>query len=222
MQAPNARARLQTGPRRSPLKGCLIAAGVAALAFIVVAGIVVAVLFWKFRSLRDEFSDTELKVVPVAEADAEASRRLTRTYEQMRRAVQEGRPQQFAFTDLQINQMVATVPAISEARGRAHFTIVDDHLKVQAGIPLDQIPGFQGRFLNGEFTLDLRLENGVLSLHVLEASVRGQPLPPAIMSHLRSANLAEQAMQDPDVRRHMDGIKGLRIEGGKLIVETGR
>jgi len=204
------------------LRGCLIAAGIAALCVVVVAGIVAAILIWKFRSLRDEFSDTELKTVPVAETNADTARRLTRTFEQMQRAVKEGRAERFAFTDQQINQMVATVPAIQEARGRAHFAIVDDHLKVEAGIPLSQIPGFQGRYLNGEFTLDIRLEKDALSVRVLDARIRGQPLPPAILSHLRSLNLAEQAMQNPEFRKQLSGIKALRIEAGKLVVETGR
>lgn len=207
---------------RSRVKGCLIAAGITALAIALVVGIVVGVLFWKLRKLRDEFSDTELKTVPIAEANAETARRLSRTFEQLQRAVKDGRTEQFAFTDLQLNQIVSTVPAVRDARGRAHFTIVDDHLKVEAGIPLDQIPGFQGRYLNGEFTLDLRLENGKLSLRVLDAAVRGQPLPPVIMEPLRQRDLADLAMQDPEFRRQITGLKALRVEGGKLVVETGR
>lgn len=211
-----------TAAPRSRAKGCLIAAGVTALAIALLIGIVVGVLFWKARTLRDEFSDTQLRAVPVAEANADTARRLSRTFEQLQRAVKEGRTEQFSFTDLQLNQIVAAVPAVSEARGRAHFTIVDDHLKVEAGIPLEQIPGFQGRYLNGEFTLDIRLDKGVLDLRVLEATVRGQALPPLIMERLRQRNLADQAMQNPDFRQQISGLKALRIEGGKLIVETGR
>ena len=211
-----------TGTPRSPVKGCLIVAGMTALAVALIVAIVVGVIFWKVRRLRDEFSDTELRAVPIAEANADTARRLSRTFEQLQRAVKEGRSEQFTFTDLQLNQIVSTVPAVREARGRARFAIVDNHLTVDAGIPLDQIPGFQGRYLNGEFTLDMRLENGVLNLRVLEAAVRGQPLPPAIMEHLRQQNLADLAMQNPEFRAQISGLKALRIENGKLVVETGR
>jgi hypothetical protein len=212
----------RAGPPRSLLKRCLIAAGVTALALIVIGGVVAGFLYWRVRKLRAEFSDTQLKAVSVAEANADTARRLSRTVEQFQRAVKEGRREQFVFTDLQLNQIVSTLPAVRELRGRALFTIVDNHLKVEAGIPLDQIPGFQGRYFNGTFTLDLRLENGALNLRVLEAEVRGQPLPPLIMQQLRQRNLADQALQNPEFRQQIDGLKALRIEGGKLVVETGR
>lgn len=212
----------RAGPPRSRLKGCLVAAGIAALVLVLIVGVVVGVLFWKVRNLRNAFSDTELKTVPIAEANADVAKRLGRTLEQLQRAIKEGRTEKFTFTDQQLNQIVSTLPAVQEARGRARFTIIDDHLKVAAGIPLDQIPGFQGRYLNGEFTLDLRLENGALSLRVLDAAVRGQPLPPVIMERLRQQNFAEQAMQNPEFRQQISALKALRIEGGKLVVETGR
>ena len=140
------------GTPRSTARGCLIVAGVTALVIALVVSIVVGVLVWKARTLRARFSDTQLRTVPIAEASTDTAKRLSRTFDELQRAVEEGRSERFTFTDLQLNQMVSTVPAVREARGRAHFTIVDNHLKVDAGIPLDQIPGFQGRYLNGEFT----------------------------------------------------------------------
>lgn len=208
--------------RRPRWQGCLIVLGGAVLAVVLIVVVVALVLFWRFRSLRDEFADTSLEAVPVAEADAATARRLNRTAEQLERAVKEGRTERFEFTEEQLNQMIATLPAAQEARGKAQVRIVDDRLKVRTGLPLDQVPGFQGRFLNGEFTLDLRLENGALDLRVVDAEVRGKPLPPAIMARLRDYNLADQALRNPDVRRHLEGLRGLRLEGGRLIVETGR
>ena len=216
---PSARTAGKPAPK---WRGCLLAAGVAALCLVLLAGIVAGVLFWKFRALRDEFADTQVQSVPIAETNAEAARRLTRTFEQMQRAVQEGRSERFVFTDQQLNQMVATVPAVQEGRGKVHFAIAGEHLKIQAGLPLEQVPGFQGRYLNGEFTVDLRMENGALRLYVLDAAVRGKPLPPVIMERLRGIDLAAQVQQDPEVRRQLAGIKTLRIENGKLLLETGR
>jgi hypothetical protein len=210
------------GTPRSRVKGCLLVAGIAALAVTVVVASVAAVLLWKARTWRERYSDAELRAVRIAEANAATAGRLNRTYAEFQRAAAEGRSERFVFTDQQLNQIVSTVPAVRDARGRAHFSIVDDHLKVEAGIPLDQIPGCSGRYFNGEFTLDIRLADGVLNLRVLDAAVRGQPLPAPIMEHLRQLNLAEQAMQNPEFRQQMSGLKALRIEGGRLIVETGR
>lgn len=212
----------RAGAPRSRAKGCLIAAGVTALVIVLLGALVAGLLFWKARSLRNQYTDTELKAVPVEETNAETARRLGRTFEQLQRAIKEGRAEHFTLTDLQMNQLVATVPALAGVRGRAHFAIVDGHLRVESGIPLGQVPGFQGRFLNGEFTLDLRLENGQLNLRVLDATVRGQPLPPLLMDRLRQRNLAEQALQNREFRQQIASLKSLRIEDGKLVLDTGR
>jgi len=204
------------------LKGCLVYGGATVLLLLGIIGIAALVTYRKYRTLRDDFTDTELKTVAVEETSASQARRLSRTYDSMQRAAQQGNPGQFEFTELQLNQLVSAVPAIQDARGKAHFSIVDDKLKVEAGIPLGQFPGFKERFVNGTFTLDIRLEKGVLDIFLVDAIVRGQPLPPVIMDRLKQKNIAEQAMQNPEFRRQLQGIKALRIHDGKLLVETGK
>ncbi|MBN2449578.1 MAG: hypothetical protein JXR77_04275 [Lentisphaeria bacterium] len=206
---------------RSRWRGCLVVTAIVAAVLLIVVVITVLVVARRVRRLRDEYTDTEMRAVPVAETSAPQARRLSRTFEDLQSAVRQGRASSFAFTDLQLNQMVASLPAVKEARGRAYFTIVGDQLQVRAGIPLDQVPGFQGRYLNGEFTIRLRLEHGLLQIYIQEASVRGSPLPPSLMEHLRNVNIAEQALQNPDFRKQLQGIRALRIQDGKLIVETG-
>ena len=212
----------QTTKLSPRLKGCLVYGGITVLVLLGIIAIAAFVTYRKYRTLRDDFTDTELKAVAVEDTNASQARRLSRTYDSMQRAAQQGTSGQFEFTALQLNQLVAAVPAVKDARGKAHFSIVDDKLKVEAGIPLGQFPGFKERFVNGEFTLDIRLENGVLDIFLVDAIVRGQPLPPVIMDRLKQMNIAQQAMQNQEFRRQLQGIKTLRILDGKLLVETGK
>jgi hypothetical protein len=210
------------GAKPSRLKGCLVAAGIGVAAVLLVVGIVMGIAAWKFRSLRSEFTDPELKALPVAEVNSETAKRLNRTVEQFLRAVDGGRSEQFTLTGTQLNQVIAVLPAAREARGRVHLAIEGDRLSLQAGFPLDQVPGFQGRYLNGEFTLDVRVENGQLQIFVREATVRGKPLPKVLVDRFRGENLADRLLRDPDARRLMGNVKSLRLADGKLHLETGR
>lgn len=207
---------------RSRLRGCLLAAGVAAALILVVIVVTILIVTARVRRFRDEFTDAAAEPVPVEMPAPPQARRLTRTFESLQRALSEGRAEVFELTDVELNHMVASVPAVRGARGKALFRIEGDLLKVQAGIPLGQVPGFQGRYLNGEFALDLRIDGDDMRIFIREASVRGTPLPPAIMDRLRKVNIAEQAMRNPEFRNQIQGIRSLRVQDGRLLVETGK
>jgi hypothetical protein len=219
---PSAAPGAGSGTRRSKLKGCLIAAAIAVGVCLVLVGIVLGVLYWQFRSLRSDFTGTELTPVPVAQVDAETAKRLARTVEQFARALKDGRPGQFAFTGTQINQLIAALPAAAELRGRASFAIDGGRLKVRGGIPLEEVPGFQGRYLNGEFALEVRADNGQLHVYVVDISVRGKSLPNVLLDRLRTENLADRFLRDPEARRLCGNLKAVRVADGTLQVETGR
>jgi len=211
----------RSGPRRSRLKGCLIAAGIGLGVVVLVVAIVAGIAAWQFRRLRSEFTDTELKPLPIAEVDAETARRLGRSAEQFGRALKENRRGEFTFTETQINQLIATLPDTQGLRGHATVAVAGDQLKVQTGVPLQQVPGFQGRYLNAEFTVDARIENGQLQVYVREVTVRGQPLPAVLVNRLRTQDLADRVLQDPDTRRFFSHIRTLHVANGAVQVETG-
>ncbi len=218
---PNARTT-GTVPGPSRKRGCLRAAAVAAGATVLVAFLVAGGCLWHVRRLRATYTDPTPVALPVAEVSPEAARRLGRTVERLQGAIDAGRRERFTFTEAQINELIAVLPGTEPLRGRARVALGGDRVTVQAAIPLDQVPGCRGRYLNGEFVLDVRVENGQCEVFVREAAVRGKPLPEVFLRELRGRNLAQQAMQSPEWRRLLAGIRSLRIADGTVEVETGR
>ena len=207
--------------KNAPWKRWLLILGSLLLGCLAIAAIVAGTTYYKIRKLRNEFTDSELKRISAAHMNAAAKRRLLRNYKSMRRAIAGKQTKRFEFTGEQLNQLVESLPGMEKMRNKVCFTILDHTLKVKTGLSLDQIPGFENRFINGDFTLDIQWENDKLDIHVLEATVRGKPLPPMIMDSLRKRDIADFALQNPKIRRQLQGIKSLRVQGGKLIVETG-
>jgi len=214
-------ASARPGQGRSRLKGCLIAAGIALGVVALLAAIAAGIAAWQFNRLRREFTDAELKPLPVTQVDGDSAKRLTRTAEQFARALNDNRPGQFTFTEAQLNGLLAMLPDTQELRGRATVAIAGDRLRVQTGVPLEQVPGFQGRYLNAEFTVDAQVTNGQLQVYVREVTVRGKPLPPLLVDRLRTQNLADRLLQDPGARRFFSHIRTLRVAEGAVQVETG-
>jgi hypothetical protein len=189
-----------------------------ALALLVAGVIGLGVV--KMRRLRDQLTATEPAEVPVVDASAQQARELNREYSTLKEAIQKGRATTLTLTADELNRMVATVPQLKDFRGRVHFTIEDDRLGATASIPLDQIPGFQGRYLNGDFDLQVRCQNGVLEVYATQVTVKDKPLPEKIMNKLRQQNLAQKLYEDPDTVDKLKNIESIRVADGTVIIVT--
>ena len=88
-----------------------------------------------------------------------------------------------------------------------------NEVKGLVSIPLSGLGWLgKGRYLNGDATFKVSLENGVLMVTAEQIQVKGVPIPESVMSQLRSENLAQDAYKDPEtcrghpeVREHSSG-----------------
>lgn len=204
----------------SKTRGCLIWLAAILGLILLMTAIGVGLVLHKARQLRNEYTDTTPLQVPVVTPSPQRARELAREYDTMKGAIKEGKQETFVLSADDLNQMLAAVDDADPLRGRVLFAIEDDRLKATASVPLDMIPGFQGRFLNGNFDLDLRCENGVLEIYAHQVTVNGKPFPPALMSQLRSRNLAQELYKNPEAVDKLKNIESLKIENGKLVFTT--
>lgn len=106
----------------------------------------------------------------------------------------------------------------NDLAGRVFFEMSGSDLRIQTSLPLDEVPGFSGRFLNGTITLNVFLKNGILVATAKEMTVNGRPLPENFMEGLRKKNLAEKMMEDPELGKSISRWKTLEIEGGRMVI----
>lgn len=207
------------GKKHGALFWLLIAlAGIVLALALCVAG----VAFWARNAVMNATA-TEAVPVPVVEAEKHELRQLNDKYLSFRSALDRGTAGTFEFSDRDLNVLVAKLPELKELRGKASFSIERGEFVVDACVPLNGLPGMEGRYLNGRFTLDIRSEGGRPVIRPIEAETANGEVPEMIMSHLRNTNvLDELTKRDANARTLMNKISGLQIREGKLVIDTGR
>lgn len=198
--------------------GCL-GTGLGTVALVAV---VAAFLLYTRNRLRD-LTESTPRPVSVASVSAGSADQARREAEAMVTALDRNTAGEFSFTADDLNALVATAPEAREVRGMALFAIDGDRLSAQACLPLDGVPGMDGRFLNdAHISLDLRCENGVLWLQAQDVTVKGEPLPAGVMGQLRGVNLAAALNRDPAAATALRRIEKVEVRDGRVIVRTRR
>lgn len=133
----------------------------------------------------------------------------------------EAEPAELALSADDINTLVANSPTLA---GKAYFKIDNDQVIVQSAVPLDAVPGFSGRYLNGNFSLKVAVENGLLAITPTSISTTdGQPIPPevegAILQALKTQNLNQMVNSDPRVQAWLKNITDIQVQDGNLVIK---
>ncbi len=203
--------------------GCLFWGCLGTGIIVVVLGVIVAAFLLYTRNRLRDLTESTPRPVSGASVSAGSADRARREAEAMVAALDQNTAGEFSFTADDLNALVATAPEAREVRGMAVFAIDGDRLSAQASVPLDGVPGMAGRYLNdAHISLDLRCENGVLRLHAQDVTVKGEPLPTALMSQLRRVNLATALNRDPAAATALRRIEQVAVRDGRVIVRTRR
>jgi len=103
------------------------------------------------------------------------------------------------------------------------YLILDGSMiKGRVSYPLDSLDWswVKGRYLNGNVTLDVSLQNGHLMVFAEQVEVNGLQLPESFMQGIRTKNLAEKAMDDPKGAADIAKFKSIQVKDGKVIIEA--
>ena len=229
-QQPQAQPPYQAPPQKSGCGkglgcglGCLVVVGLC-IAGLVVGGI--ALKSWFEKSV-DQFTATEYVPVeaPVASPDevTAAIGKLDGFNEGMAAG---GSPVPLSLTGEELNLIVWNHPAFSALSGKANVGIEGDQLHSQVSIDFDALGlpenfvtrKLAGKFFNGEVGLKLGIAAGRPALYLESLGVNGTAVPEAFMTGMRTQNLMDEALKNPDSAAFFDRIEDMRIEGGQLII----
>ncbi|TWT48845.1 hypothetical protein [Botrimarina hoheduenensis] len=114
----------------------------------------------------------------------------------------------------ELNTLIASNPTL---RGRLYVSIAEGQIEGQVSIPTDGIPMAGGRFLNAVAKLTVRLENGVLKVHLVDAAVKGKRLPQFVLDALAEKNLAEDLQEDPQTARLISTLESVEVRGDRIV-----
>ena len=200
-------------------KGCLFW-GALAVGILVLLGIVIgAGTLFLGRRVALSYTDTAPEAIQTPEVSDAKAARVKEKRNDLETAIKEGKQGEFRFDAEEINALVAGSPEVRDLQGRTAFRIDGDQLAVKASLPLKGVPGMEGRYLNGEFTVDLYCSNGAVELAIKDVDVKGKSVPDMLKSKL-SSEFTRRINAAPKAKDALASLESIEIRGGKLIIRT--
>lgn len=205
-----------TRPRRFPwgcvLSGCLGLVVCSVLGLLLIGASAV----WLYQSQLAKYTSRESRTLPRVELSDEEIHEIEMRLEEFHGSLEKGEiVEPFVLSEDEINALISQQDPF---RGRVYVDIEEGRMTAQVSMPTDQIPGGQGRYFNGEVTIEAELKDGELNVRVDQASVNDQPVPEVVLSELRKQNLAQEIMQDPEARKTLDRFESLRMEKDRIVL----
>ena len=197
------------------MKGCLIALGIVVGIFLIVTGIVA---YKGYSMYKEAISWTDDKPVElnIPEVSEEKKKSADEKLKLLIESVDKSRGGSYSFDADELNALIAEDPAFS---GKAVFVIKGDEVKAKVSFPLDMIPGFGGRYMNGDITLTPGMENGRPVVKVSDLVVNGKHPPEDFMKGIKKTNALEGSYKDPERAKVLERIKNITVENGEIKIE---
>lgn len=171
-----------------------------------------------FRVQRQKWTDEQ--PVPV-ELPVENSARPpdgARIYRDTRRALESGSAQTMQFDNRELKALLNQAPEFKSMSSQMALQLQDDSLLTRMSIPLQGIPGFEGRYLNGDFVFTVQIDQGVPQLKLRSGSVHGKPVPEHFLNQINQYGQKE-LLRRLQTQTDLSRIESMRIENGKLTLK---
>lgn len=197
--------------------GCLIG-GCLTVVLLMVGGIVAIGVgsVWFYNQQIAKYTSDKARPIPVVEVSDEHIGQLEARLEAFQETIEKGdTPEQMVLSAEDVNALISKN---EDLRGKVFVTIEDGLVEAEVSVPVDSLPGGQGRYFNGSVSVNASLEDGVLIVTLQDAEVNGQPVPEEYMRQIRKENLAKDMYKDPDVAKRLRKFERLIIEDDKLIL----
>lgn len=195
--------------------GCLFSLILAAIVAVLIALALVFVYRAASRAIT-QYTDTAPMAIAAPSLSEEEAAEVLERARAFKEATNEGREATLTLTGPELNALLNANP---DVKGRAAVDIVGDELRGEVSVPF-RFPGFGQRYLNAKCALNASIDGGDVVVKVVDAEVRGRPVPEEAMKQLREGNLAEDVRKDPDLEKTIRRIESLTIKDGKITIRS--
>ena len=192
--------------------GCLI----MLILVVVVAGLFSFGMYKLYKKAYEYTSNQSMQLPDLKITDAEIQQ-VKKKFETFSQALKNKKAENLKLTERELNALVSASP---EFKGKVHFSIEGDQIKGKVSIPLDQFPGFTGRYFNASADFAASLEGGLLFVTLQNASVKGKNVPEAIMEKVRQENLAKDLYKNKENVEMIRRFKSIKIQDGAIVIEA--
>jgi hypothetical protein len=180
---------------------------------------VVAAYFY-LQHLRSSLTATAPLDLAPAEVTPGQKRQVEKVYHQVRQALEQGKATEAVLAGEDVNALLALAPETRAVSRRAAIALEGETAKATLSLPLDGVEGMEGRYLNGDFTFRLGVQDGKMQIRILSAVANQRRVPQYIIDKLNERDLGQEVARRLGGGSHLQRIDSLVIEGGQLKVRT--
>lgn len=227
----------QPAPQRKGL-GCWFWGCMGAIVFGLLAIIAMGLgAYWFFTGQVEKYTDTQPAEIPVAEVSQEELDELKQRVEEFTAAVRgkspddptseplpddaskelvAAPPRELVLSADDINALIA---GEEEVAGRLFVRIEDGQIFGEVSFPTDVIPGGKGRYFNADAEFEVFMEDGILEVRLVNASVKGQRIPEEFLQGFAEQNLARDVYNDPNNAEMLRKFETIEVRDDKVILK---
>ena len=181
---------------------------------------VVAIRF--FKNQVNAYTDSQPMKLPRVEMTDAEYQQLDQRVKAFGDAMEKGKPAEpLILAERDINALIVKAANLKELADKVYVAVNGNEVKGQVSIPLSRLGWLgKGRYLNGEATFNVSLENGVLMVTAREIKVKGKPLPESFMGPLRRENLAKEAYKDPKNAEAIRKLDSIQVQESQVLIKA--
>ena len=186
---------------------------------IVILGLLCLLSVWLFfRAQRQKWTAEQPMAVELPREHSARPPDGARIYRDTRRALESSSAQILQFDDGELHALLKHAPEFKSITSQMALQLQEDSLLTRMSLPLQGIPGFEGRYLNGDFVFTVQIEQGMPQLNLRSGTVHGKSVPERFLNQINQYGQKE-LLQRLEAQADLKRIESLRIENGKLILQ---
>ena len=196
------------------MKGCLIALGIVVAIFLTIAGIISYKVYNAYHEALAWTSTTPSKL-NLPEFTPEEEKLAEQKFKDLKDAINKSEEKTFEFSANDINILIKKNDTLKD---HAFITIQDGIISADVSMPLNAIPGFGGRYLNGSVKLTLEEQEDKLILKITDINTDTKTPPPGFLKEFTKVNLLDSAYKDKKQSEILNKIQSAIIQDDKIII----
>jgi hypothetical protein len=202
-------------------RGCFFYGCLSSLVLLLV---ICLMAFFAVRWVRKQISGftagepMQLPKVEMADTEYQALKQRVETFGAALN--QEKATEPLLLTERELNALITRTPSMKELSDKVYVSLKDNQVRGQVSIPLSGLGWLgRGRYLNGEATFNVSLQNGVLVVTADAVQVQGRSLPEALMKGVRQENLAKELYKDPKDAAIISRLDSVQVQDGRAVIK---
>ena len=211
-----------TSPPPRKGRGCLFYGCLTCVVLLLLVGVLAVVAIRFVKNQVNAYTDSQPMKLPRVEMTDAEFQKLDERAKAFGDAMEKGKPAEpLILTERDINALIARAANMKELADKVYVSVNGNEVKGQVSIPLARLGWLgKGRYLNGEATFNVSLENGVLIVTAREIKVKGKPLPESFMSQLRHENLAKEAYKEPKNAEAIRKLDSIQVQESQVLIKA--